>query len=84
MRAQKTLSAFVLFLCLALFSYDLADAYASVVGNYICAVGSSSVTINSATYCNLFLSVIGALSLSSSSITIQFNKVMEHVNTTGH
>ena len=52
-----------------------ADTSLQVVGSYSCVVSSSNVVINNLPYCSLFLSIVGALTMSSNQITFQISKV---------
>ena len=52
-----------------------ADTSLQAVGSYSCVVSSSNVVINNLPYCSLFLSIVGALTMSSNQITFQISKV---------
>eukprot|EP00906_Rhabdomonas_costata_P010767 RCo015140 len=50
------------------------DSTLTMVGSYACVVSSTLVSIGGSPFCNLFVTIVGALSMSSSQVTIQFSK----------
>ena len=57
------------------FCCPCTDATLQSVGSYSCGVVASNVLINNLPYCSLYLAIVGALSKSSSQITMQIAKV---------